>query len=151
MKKTPEHQELIESRHLTQAKYSFTVQEKRILHKILQAAQAEVKEKEVNGNLYEENLSGSKELTYSIYDFFPEGVAVNRQSFEEGITELAEKIIEVEDGRSWRVYHYLDSASYNEKTQKVNLTINKDIWKAFMDLTKIFKTFNMNVAMSFES
>ncbi len=151
MNKLPSRQDLIVSRYLTQAKYHFSVQEKRIIYRVLQAAQAELNGKKLKGNLYEENLFGSKELTYNISDFFPEDVAVNRKSFKQSIIELAEKIIEVEDGGSWRVYHYLDSAFYDDKTRKVNLTINKDIWKAFLNFTKGFNIIDLDVAMRFDS
>lgn len=142
---------IIQSRVLTQAKYDFTIDEKRIIYRIMEAAQYSLKGAHLHGKL-DINLLGDAELTFGLSEFIPEGVKRNNAEIKKALFSLNDKAIFLEDkDGSWCRFHYIEYPKFDKKTDKYHFTVYKPLWEAFLDFTKGYNTYFLKTAMSFGS
>jgi len=142
---------IIQSRVLTQAKYNFTIDEKRIIYRIMEAAQNSLKGTHLHGKL-DINLLGDAELTFGLSEFIPEGVERNNAEIKKALFSLNDKAIFLEDkDGSWCRFHYIEYPKFDKKTDKYHFTVYKPLWEAFLDFTKGYNTYFLKTAMSFSS
>lgn len=142
---------IIQSRVLTQAKYDFTIDEKRIIYRIMEAAQNSLNGAHLHGKL-DINLLGDAELTFGLSEFIPQGVERNNAEIKKALFTLNDKAIFLEDkDGSWCRFHYIEYPKFDKKTDKYHFTVYKPLWEAFLDFTKGYNTYFLKTAMSFGS
>jgi plasmid replication initiation protein len=144
---------IIQSRLLTQARYNFDVHEKRIVYKLMEIAQAELKGQKLNDKIYiEKSLYNDRRIYLALSELVPDGMEGTKTAIKKAFKKLLEKVIEINyPNGSWAMYHYVHTAKYNEKYGKYEIGITADIWQAFMDFTKGYSVYFLNTAMSFSS
>lgn len=142
---------IIQSHVLTAAKYDFSIQEKRIIYRIMECAQAKLKGLKLEGLRYTETLFGDADLEMPLAKVFPEGVEPHLSEAKAGFKALQQKTIEVQDGKTWQCFNYIERAKVKEDTTICSFRVAEPIWKAFMDFSKGFDTYRLNIAMSYVS
>ena len=144
---------IIQSRILTNARYDYNVHEKRVLYRIMEAAQNELKGIRLSGRInVDTTLFGDKEIRFALNSFTPNGEEPQYAEIKKALKSLFDKsiYIEREDG-SWKYIHYIDSVELDKGRENYKLKVNKDIWQAFLDFSKGYGTYFLNTAMSFSS
>lgn len=144
---------IIQSRILTNARYDYNVHEKRVLYRIMEAAQNELKGIRLSGRInVDTTLFGDKEIRFALNSFTPNGEEPHYAEIKKALKSLFDKsiYIEREDG-SWKYLHYIDSVELDKGRENYKLKVNKDIWQAFLDFSKGYGTYFLNTAMSFSS
>ena len=144
---------IIQSRLLTQARYNFDVHEKRIVYKLMEIAQAELKGHKLEGKIViEKTLFEDRKVYLPLTEFVPEGMEATKTAIKKAFTKLLNKVIEVNyPNGDWAMYHYIDRAKYDEKHGKYEVKIDAEIWQAFLDFSKGYNVYFLNTAMSFSS
>ena len=148
-----EDKSIIQSRLLTQARYSFTVHEKRIIYKLMEVAQAELEGRKLDGKIeIQKNLFNDRIITLGLSELVPDGLEATRSEIKKAFRKLLEKVIEINhpDG-GWEMHHYIHSAKHNPKLMKYEIKITADIWEAYLDFTRGYSVYFLNTAMSFSS
>lgn len=141
---------VIQSHLLTAARYDFSIQEKRIVYRIMESAQAQLKGLKLEGVCRVEE-KWSTTLQMPLAKIFPEGVKVHLDEAKKAFDDLMKKVIHIQTGDTWQAYHYIDWVKIEEDTNVCAFRITADIWKAFMDFTRGFDTYRLGIAMSYVS
>lgn len=144
---------IIQSRLLTQARYNFNIHEKRIIYKLMEAAQSELEGRQLSGKItIEKTLFGDRVITLGLSELVPDGLEATRSEIKKAFRKLLEKVIEINhpDG-GWEMHHYIHSAKHNPKSMKYEIKITGDIWQAYLDYTRGYSVYFLDTAMSFGS
>jgi len=143
---------IIQSRILTSAHYNFSVQENRVVFRIMEAAQSTLKGLKLeNGVRYQANLFGDMDFEMPLSAFIPESTNIATSEAAAALRSLFKKDIEVNTANEWFICSYIERPHIDKNTGLCKFRVNARIWQAFLDFSKGFNTYFLNVAMSFNS
>jgi len=144
-------QELVQSYVLTTAKYDFSVQEKRILYRLIEIAQADLQGKKLDGNyIIGETLFKDKILKLPINIFKPHNEDQNNSKIIKALRDLRNKTIEYDDGKIWQLIGIIEKPKFEYKGF-VSFEVQPMIWKALLNFSKGFSKYELEIAMSFKT
>lgn len=154
-----DNKKVIQSYILTTARYKFTVTEKRILYRIIEAAQAELQGILIKDNLCRVNKGlWDVELTMpykAILDVETDddGEAHHRDRIRAAAKALATKAVEIRDSESgdWWCSSIIHGIHCSEKTGTITFKVDDFLWKAMLDFTDGFRNYELMTAMKFRS
>ncbi len=161
--KTLKSREAIQSYVMTTAKYDFSVYEKRVLYRIIEALQDMETIKNIKngvskvGYRYEmiEEIFGDRVMKFDIDSFFLKGDDKNYDRIKQALRDLNDKKFEyTPNNTDWEIIRLIESPKFKGNgayTQWVEFRIDKTMFKAFLDFTKGYRLVEIETAMSFNS
>ncbi len=145
------NKELIQSYLVTTAKYDFSVYEKRILYRVIEAIQFELQGKKLNDTFIIDGLYGDKTVKIPISSFLVNEEDHNHTRIKKALTDLRNKTIEIDDKREWRLFGIIDKPVIKKYDSTVEFIIDRDIYAALLNFAKGFRKYDLKVAYEFES
>lgn len=149
------NKELIQSYVLTTAKYNFTVDEKRILYKIVESLQDLTKGITLSSKyIVQTELYGDRILNFEIADFLPVEDSRNHGRIIKALTNLNDKSFDYTADNGWERIRIIESPKMKgigKKMTSVQFRLDKRMYEAFLDFSKGFKKFELELSMKFET
>lgn len=154
-----EYKNVIQSYILTTARYNFSVTEKRILYRIIEAAQTEISGVKIKDNICRvEHGLWDVEMTlpYSaILNVEPdeETGANHRDRIRAAARALASKTVEMEDTEKgeWWCDSIIHGIKTSDKNGTIRFRVENFLWTAMLDFSSGFRKYELMTAMKFRS
>ncbi len=146
------NKELVQSYVVTTAKYDFSIDEKRILYRIIECLQANVGGLKLKYKYsIQKDLLGDYEFTIPIRAFLKDPNSKNYEPIKKALTSLRNKSFEYEDDVMWTVYGIIEKPIINKYDTDVKITITPLLMDAFMNFAKGYRKYELKIAMEFKS
>lgn len=148
-----QNRDVIQSYVLTTAKYDFSVYEKRILYRLVEMAQDELRGIMIRDNMHKivPTLWNDRKITMPVADILSgendKNYAIAKKAFE----SLATKGITYEDDHEWRFTNIIAFPHIEKGAGTATFTVEKSIWQCCLDFTKGYNKYELKIAMSFKS
>ena len=144
--------ELIQSYVLTTAKYDFSVYEKRILYRLIELAQADMKGKKLDTSyIIGETLFNSKVIKMPIRAFLKDEKDNNYSRVKKALTDLRNKTIEYETRKGWELIGIIEMPKIEKYGDIVEFVVQPKIWDAILNFAKGYSIYELDTAMQFDS
>lgn len=146
------NKEIIQSYLMTSAKYVFSIYEKRIMYKIIEMAQADMKGKKLNSSYsINKTLFDDRIIKMRTSDFLKNNEDNNYTEVKKALTSLRNKTIEYETDSEWKLIGIIEKPKVNKYKSFVEFEIQPEIWNAILNFRKGYSKYELEVAMSFNS
>lgn len=151
------NKELIQSYILTTAKYSYSVNEKRILYRIIELNQDLLEGKQLKERHYvEDGLFESKRYTFPLKAFLntsdeSESRSTNHSRVKKALESLQKKVITYEDEKVWESAGIIFKVKMEKNSELVSFYVADFIYNALVDFSKGYRKFELTVAMNFKT
>ncbi len=148
--KSNEH--AIQSYIFTTAKYDFNAYEKRIMYRLVELAQDELKGIMIRDNMHKiaPTLFG-REITMPVADILRNEKDQNYTIAKKAFRSLAQKGVEYEDDKFWQYTAIISNPKIDKINGSVVFTVLDDIWRCLLDFTKGYRKYELITAMQFKS
>lgn len=134
-----------QSNALTTARYNFSLIEKRIVYKIIEAVRRNHIEVEGEKTIFD-NL-----VLYMSFSDLKE-VAEHKKRVTESIKDLRLKHIEMEDAEgNWLLTGFMNYAKFDSKTQLFQFEVSRELLPHLVELSKCFTTLELTTIMGLKS
>lgn len=144
--------EVIQSYLVTSAKYSFSAYEKRVMYRIIEMAQADIKGKKLDdGYIINKTLFEDRVITMPLSVFKKHEADNNYVEIKKALTSLRNKTIEYETEREWKLIGIIEKPKIDKYSSFVNFEIQPEIWQAILTFDKGYSKYELEAAMSFTS
>lgn len=142
----------IQSYIFTTAKYDFNAYEKRIMYRLVEFAQDEIKGIMIRDNMHKitPTLFG-REIKMPVADILRNEKDQNYTIAKKAFRSLAQKGVEYEDDEIWQYTSIISSPKIDKIKGYVIFTVLDDIWRCLLDFTKGFRKYELVTAMQFKS
>ena len=142
----------IQSYIFTTAKYNFNAYEKRIMYRLVEFAQDEIKGILIRDNMHKitPTLFG-REITMPVADILRNAKDQNYTIAKKAFRSLAQKGVEYEDDEIWQYTSIISSPKIDKIKGYVIFTVLDDIWRCLLDFTKGYRKYELVTAMQFKS
>lgn len=142
----------IQSYIFTTAKYNFNAYEKRIMYRLVEFAQDEIKGIMIRDNMHKitPTLFG-REITMPVADILRKAKDQNYTIAKKAFRSLAQKGVEYEDDEIWQYTSIISSPKIDKIKGYVIFTVLDDIWRCLLDFTKGYRKYELVTAMQFKS
>lgn len=143
---------IIQSYTFTTAKYDFSTYEKRIIYRLIEFAQDEIKGIMIRDNLHkiEPTLFG-REITMPISDILKDENDKNYTIAKKSFGALSEKFIIYEDDDIWQKTPIITNPKIKKNEGVSKFYVFDEIWKSLLDFTKGYRKYELVTAMQFKS
>lgn len=146
------NQDLIQSYIVTQARYDFSVYEKRILYSIIQMFQQLLEGKKLAGQLRaDKDLFGDYMIYMPIKSCLKDEEDKNHARVKQALLDLESKRFEYEDDKVWQVIRLVQVPEIIKNEEVMKFRLHYRMVEAFMDFSKGFSKYEFLTAMQFES
>lgn len=146
------NKDLIQSYILTQARYKFTVPEKRILYGIIELMQHYAEGKKLDRKYsITKTMFDDVDIVMPISKFLKDAESTDFKRVKKALLGLNSKVIQYEDGRTWRAFNLIERPAIEKYDKLVSLRISPEIAKAFNDFSKGFSKYEYQTIMAFDS
>lgn len=147
------NKDVLQSYILTTAKYDFSVYEKRIIYRLVELAQCEIKGVDFRKDCrkIEHDLFGLVNITLPIRDLLNNEEDKNYTRIKDALLRLKNKSFEYEDEEIWQSISIIAFPDIKKRSSTVSFTIHPKIWDCMLDFSKGFRKYELQTAMSFES
>ena len=147
------NKDVLQSYILTTAKYDFSVYEKRIIYRLVELAQCEIKGVDFRKDCrkIEHDLFGLVNITLPIRDLLNNEDDKNYTRIKDALLKLKDKSFEYEDEEIWQSISIIAFPDIKKRASTVSFTIHPKIWDCMLDFSKGFRKYELQTAMSFES
>lgn len=146
------NKELIQSYIFTTAKYDFDVYEKRILYRVVEKLQHLISGKELKFKYpVQEDLFGERLFTFDVTDFLNGEEDKNHSRIKKALRSLRDKTFEYDDGKVWEYLGIIEAPSLKHYEKTISFKVTPRVYEAFLDFSKGFKKFELELSMKFES
>lgn len=146
------NKELVQSYVVTTAKYDFTIDEKRILYRIIECLQANVEGLKLKYKYsIQQDLLGDYEFTIPVRALLKDENSKNYEPVKKALISLRNKSFEYEDDKMWTVYGIIEKPIINKYDTEVKITVTPLLMDAFMNFAKGYRKYELKVAMNFRS
>lgn len=137
---------------MTSAKYNFSIYEKRIMYRIIEIAQADIKGKKLNWRYsINENLFKDKLIRIETSAFLKSSEDNNYEEVKKALTSLRNKTIEYETEAEWKLIGIIEKPRIERYNSFATFEIQPEIWNAVLNFTKGYSKYELEVAMAFNS
>lgn len=146
------NQDLIQSYILTQARYDFSVYEKRILYSIIQMFQELLEGKKLVGKQKADiDQYGDYMIYMPIKSCLKDEEDTNHARVKQALLDLESKRFEYEDDKVWQVIRLVQAPELVKNDEVMKFRLHYRLVEAFMDFSKGFSKYEFLTAMQFES
>ena len=154
--------ESLQSYILTTAKYDFSIYEKRVLYKLVEIAQSQVK-----GLDFPKDC---RKIDHDLFDFItieiPYSSLLSKEEQSEqdekkrntnhalvraALRALQTKIVEYEDKKTWESLSIIANPKYKKYSDKVSFIIDPRIWDVILNFSKGFRAIELKYTLWFSS
>ena len=135
---------LYQDNRITQARYEFTVIEKRIIYLIIR----EIRNKYVTGDS-NNNLFG--DLVLNLRADQLKTVSDDSNTVYRSIRKLISKFYEFENDEEWIILSIINKAKHKKKDALWQITVDADMVSKFIELARNYTAYSLTVAMSLRS
>lgn len=142
-----ENKQIIQSYIITVAKYSFSVDEKRVLSHLIEFLQPLLEGHKLEGKI-EQDLFENYAVEVPVSYFFDE--STTRQRVKQAIKSLNEKSFEIEDEDGWQIIRLIEMPRLNQKG-KVQFYLSKKLVDVFLNFSHGYTKYMLDVSLSFSS
>lgn len=142
----------IQSYIFTTAKYDFNAYEKRIMYRLVEFAQDEIKGVMIRDNMHKitPTLFG-REICMPVRDILKDEKDENYTIAKKAFRSLAQKGVEYEDDKIWQYTSIISNPKIDKIKGHVVFTVLDDIWRCLLDFTKGYRKYELVTAMRFKS
>ena len=143
---------VVQSYIFTTAKYDFSTYEKRIIYRLIEFAQDEIKGVMIRDNLHkiEPTLFG-REITMPISDILKDESDKTYTIAKKSFGALSEKFIIYEDDDIWQKTPIITNPKIKKNEGISKFYVFDEIWKSLLDFTKGYRKYELVTAMQFKS
>lgn len=147
-----DNKNVIQSYTLTTSRYKFTAYEKRILYRIVEYAQDEIKGIMIRDNLHKINhtLLG-REITMPVADILKDERDENYTIAKKAFSSLSDKYIIIDNDDIWQKTHIISNPKIMKKTGMVTFSVFNEIWDGMLNFSKGYRKYELVTAMQFNS
>ena len=146
------NKDVIQSYLMTVSKYNFSVYEKRIVYRLVEAMQCEIEGKKLYPGLrIEKNLYDDRVVSMPISAFLANDEDENYTRVKKALIALRSKTFEFDDGRVWKLIGIIEKPQFNYKRGWVKFEIQPEIYNAVLNFSKGFRKYELKTAMEFTS
>ena len=147
-----DNKNVIQSYTLTTSRYKFTAYEKRILYRIVEYAQDELKGIMIRDNLHriEHSLFG-REITMPVADILKDEQDENYTIAKKAFSSLSDKFIIIDNDDIWQKTHIISNPKIKKKTGMVTFSVFNEIWDGMLNFSKGYRKYELVTAMQFNS
>ena len=142
----------IQSYIFTTAKYDFSAYEKRIMYRLVEFAQDELKGIMIRDNMRKitPTLFG-REIMMPVADILRDENDQNYTIAKKAFRSLAQKGVEYEDDKIWQYTSIISNPKIDKTKGYVIFTVLDDIWRCLLDFTKGYRKYELVTAMQLKS
>lgn len=147
-----DNKDVIQSYVFTMAKYDFSVYEKRIMYRLVELAQCELKGLKMKDNLYKisPTITG-REIQMPVSAILKDETDKNYDIAKRAFKSLATKGVEYEDEKIWSFTNIITCPKIKKGEGIAIFNVFDEIWKCILNFTKGYKKYELATAMSFKS
>lgn len=146
------NKDVIQSYLMTVSKYDFSVYEKRILYRLVEAMQCELEGKKLHSGLrIEKNIYDDRVVMMPISSFLANDDDENYTRVKKALIALRNKTFEFDDGRTWKLIGIIEKPQFDYKRGWVRFEIQPEIYNAVLNFSKGFRKYELKTAMEFTS
>lgn len=146
------NKDIIQSYIVTTAKYDYSIYQKRILYRLIEAFQSLTKGQKLQGQLRaEKDLFGDYHITMPISSFLANEKDNNYEEVKKALKNLENKQFEYEDEKEWELIRIIQNPKILKYANDVTFRINPKIFDALLNFSKGYRKYELKTAMSFES
>lgn len=142
------NKDIIQSYIMTTAKYDFSVDEKRILLRLVETWQSMIEGEKLKGKI-NKTLFGHYTLEFPISYFVMEG-QTNYNRVKDALRSLNEKKFEYEDENEWEIIRIIEMPRIQHR-ENVQFTLNSKIVDCFLNFSKGYRKFELETSLMFSS
>ena len=147
-----DNKDVIQSYVFTMAKYDFSVYEKRIIYRLVELAQCELRGLKMKDNLYKITPTQfGKEIQMPVSAILRDEKDNNYEIAKKAFKSLATKGVEYEDEKTWSFTNIITCPKIKKGEGIAKFYVYEDIWKCILNFTKGYKKYELATAMSFKS
>lgn len=146
------NKDVIQSYLLTSARYDFDVYEKRILFRLVELCQPQLKGQKLNDKFsINSDLWGNRDIKMPISCFLKDEEDKNHTRVKEALRRLNDKRFEYEDDKIWKPIRLIELPKINKYDEFVEFKIHNEIFETILNFSKGFRKFELKTIMQFES
>ena len=145
--------EIIQSYLVTSAKYDFNVYEKRILYRIVELIQSELKGYPIGkGITIEPTLYGDRKITMPISRFLKDSEEdKNHYHVKKAFKRLKSIVLEESNKEYWTVYSIVEKPEIRTGSSYVTFELDKHLYTDLLTFAKGYSQYELQVAFNFRS
>lgn len=144
------NKDVVQSYIWTVAKYEANAYEKRILYRVIEAIQHEIEGKQLQDLKIKTNLFNDKVFKMPISMFLKDEKDQNYFRIKNALIRLRNRVVEFDDGVSWRVYGMIEKPRLEYKGF-VEFEIPAEVYSCMLNFVKGYRKFELLTAISFNS
>ena len=146
------NKDVIQSYLMTVSKYDFSVYEKRILYRLVEAMQCELEGRKIHSGLrIEKNIYDDRVVMMPVSAFLANEEDENYTRIKKALISLRSKTFEFDDGRTWKLIGIIEKPQFDYKRGWVRFEIQPEIYNAVLNFSKGFRKYELLTAMEFSS
>jgi len=146
------NKEVIQSYLVTSAKYNFSAYEKRIMYRIIEIAQADLKGKKLDRNYtIDKSLFDDRIIKMDLSAFKKHKDDKNYVEIKKALTALRNKTIEYETDAEWKLIGIIEKPKVDKYSSFATFEVQPEIWSALLKFDKGYSKYELEAAMSFNS
>ena len=147
------NKDVIQSYLLTTARYDFSIYEKRILFRLVEMAQDDLKGKKLNaGYMINKTLfKDLQEIMMPVSALFNSAEEKNHYYVKNAFRRLRNKIFEYEKNGTWELIGIIEMPKFKLTPGFVTFYVNPIIWDVILNFAKGFRKFELKTAMEFKN
>ena len=146
------NKDVIQSYLLTSARYDYSVYEKRILYRLVQICQPQLKGQKLDSSFkIDKDLFNGYWIKLPISSFLKSEDDKNHSLIKKALRDLREKVFEYEDDKRWELISIIESPAIEKYGEFVEFRVHPKIYDAIFDFSKGFRKYELKTAMEFES
>ena len=146
------NKDLIQSYILTQARYKFTVPEKRILYGIIELMQHYTEGKNLDKKYHiTKTIFDDVDIVMPISKFLKDAESRDFDEVKKALLNLNSKVIQYEDEKVWKAFNLIERPKIEKYDKFVSLRISPEVALAFNDFSKGFSKYEYQTIMEFDS
>lgn len=147
-----DNKDVIQSYIITSARYDFSVYEKRILYRIIEANQEVLENKQLsNKYIVNTDLFNTKSYLMPVACFLNGEDDKNHKRIKEAFRSLEDKSFMYEDDDIITSVRLVRKFEINKRSGFVRFSLDLPIYSALVDFSKGYKKYELQTAMQFES
>jgi len=146
------NKDVIQSYIVTTARYDFNVYEKRILYRLVELCQPQLKGQKLNAKFsINPDLWNNRDIKVPISYLLNNDEDKHHSRIKNALGRLNEKKFVYEDDKIWKPIRLIEMPEINKYSEFVEFKIHHEIFEAILNFSKGHRKFELVTAMKFKS
>lgn len=147
-----DNKDVFQSYVFTVAKYDLSVYEKRIMYRLVEMAQSELKGIQLRNHLFKITPKiGGKNIQMPVSFILKDEEDKNYEVAKRAFLSLATKGVEYEDEKTWSFTNIITNPRIDKGKAVARFDVCDDIWKCIINFTKGYRKYELKTTMNFRS